>query len=267
MSELSQAQTGDEVATGNDGPFSETGMTPTSPEEPGSPKRPMAVGVSLAFGTILNVIPFFGGAIAVVAGVLALVQISRSAGGRPGKQGALIGIVLGLAGVVIWLVIAASTSLLVNQGVQGVAPPALPEVDDLQFELLTPPADARGPLLSLEAGQCFDTEPNPLTVIDFAEFTVVPCDGPHVAEFIGAQELAGAGGDYPGQDLINELSNAVCQDMVVAYTGMALADFEEHMALFNAPNQLDWEAGDEVAACTVVGLDLEPTTGSVASTG
>ncbi|MDK1291936.1 MAG: septum formation family protein [Actinomycetota bacterium] len=118
-----------------------------------------------------------------------------------------------------------------------------------------------GTVLKLDVGTCFD---DPETFDQVEDVPIVDCDEPHDNEVIANVELTG--GDYPGQDQVENRATQICYDNFSDYVGIS---YEESIYdigwLF--PTEETWDAGDREVICFAYHLDFAKITGLINGIG
>lgn len=207
---------------------------------PGSPTTSGWAIAALIMGFAGFVLPVVGGLVAVVLGIVALVQIRRPGSGRKGTAMAAIGIALGLLSAVGWILLVASDDF--QEGFQE----GLEEAQrDASSEVL------------LDVGDCLD-----MSVADSDNFLlstddVIACDQPHTAEYAGFATLTEADGvPYPGEMQVFERGIEECLDIFLDYTGVELATRPELDVFVEYPRPVSWRLfNDRHVGCYVIDAD------------
>ncbi len=216
---------------------------------PGGPVQPERRGTSrvavIAFvvGVVGFVFPFMGGAVAIILGLVAAIRISGSNGRRTGMGFAVAGLVLGALSIVGWALLLTSDGF--QEGFEA-------GIDDLATSNI------------LTVGDCLDVPVGDSDRFSVSESDVVPCAGPHAAEFIGTFEVPYADdAPYPGEDELFLEAFGDCVDLFADYTGTDFGQRLELDVLTAYPQSLGWRVfGDREVACYITSADGGPLTGS-----
>lgn len=174
--------------------------------------------------------------IAVVAGIVALVQIRRRE--QRGTGLAIAGIVLG--GLWALFVMLAVIGFVLG----GASPGSLGRV-----------ANAG----STTIGSCLE---EPAKHSSLA--AVTDCSGPHGAEVFKVTALDGS--SWPGYDEVDSLADDLCYDSFDDYVGGSYDSSSYDYAWF-APDDAEWRSGERRVVCVVVPYDQDKLNGSVRGTG
>lgn len=192
-------------------------------------------------------VPVLGGVIAVILGVIGLVQISRSNGARTGTGLAVAGLVLGLLTCAGYLTLFSSSSF--------------------QETLRQRLEDTRAALdgaARIEPGDCLDVEVAETTSFLLDDSDVVACDEPHGAEFAGRVTLPNPPSEeYPGDDEVFAAGLDLCLDTFVDHVGVDLAEQPELDLLVVFPQETVWQTGDRNVECLIIHADASPLDGPV----
>jgi hypothetical protein len=219
-------------------PSDEPGPSPLPPPDAGS-RAPLAAEPSrMATGAlVLGVMGlvmcflFVFSALALIFGLLAARQITRSNGALSGMRRARAGWILGVIGLALGGLVVANAVLS----------------DD----------DVGVGLDEVEVGDCAD-----LSQLDeqLAGLPIVACDEPHDAEVTLVGELnPGGSADFPGDDAVQAAVTAECAgDVFTNYVGVAVDDSElESFPVY--PTEREWDQGEGSYACLVFAGDAELT--------
>ncbi len=146
-----------------------------------------------------------------------------------------------------WMAWGSNTVLIVTAGPREAA---LEVVEALaaanQDEYLWQPGDC----LWLGTGKSLDIAP----YSPFGRGPVVPCDGWHTHEVIGAFELPdGPDAPYPADTLLNK-AWWTCEEQFLEYVGIPEQDSSVGTIRYQ-PSDLEWEEGDRYLACLVMEFD------------
>jgi hypothetical protein len=225
-------------------------------QPPSSRQGPSRSGVAeaaLIVGLVSFVVPVLGGVIAVILGIIGLVQISRSNGARKGAGLAVTGLILGL------LTSGGYVALFTSDNFQRGVRDGFLEAMEEGF------ADPEDSALGIEPGHCLDVEVADSSDFQLDDGDVVSCDEPHGAEFAGRATLPNPASDpYPGEDEVFLDGLDLCLDTFVDYVGVELAARPELDILVVYPQEISWRAtGDRNVDCLIINADASPLEGPV----
>jgi hypothetical protein len=203
-------------------------------------------------GLVSLVVPVLGGVVAVILGIIGLVQISRSNGTRTGTGLAVGGLILGLLTASGYMALFTSESF--QEGFQEGFQESLEQVQSGQQDAL-----------GIEPGDCLDVEVAETSNFQLDDSDVVSCDQPHGAEFAGRVTLPNPSGDpYPGEDEVFLAGLDLCLDTFVDYVGVELGERPELDILVVYPQEITWRAtNDRNVECLIVNADASPLEGPV----
>lgn len=179
--------------------------------------------------------------VAVVLGAVALSKaraVAATGRGADGRGRALAGLILGIVGVVAFVV------FIVVGAIAGWFD------DDTEIN-------------ELEVGDCveldvFDEELSTLPVVD--------CDEPHGGEVYLVEDLFAGEDEFPGQDAVVRRVDEACVAAFEDYVGTPY--LESSLELFSAsPTRESWEFDDRTAVCFVIRPDGRDLEGSVRNSG
>jgi hypothetical protein len=203
-------------------------------------------------GLVSIVVPVLGGVVAVILGIIGLVQISRSNGAKTGTGLAIAGLILGLLTTSGYLALFTSDSF--PEGFQ----------EGFQ-ESLEESLASDGDALGIEPGDCLDVEVAETSDFRLDDSDVVSCEEPHGAEFAGRVRLPNPAGDpYPGEDEVFLAGLDLCLDTFVDHVGVELGQRPELDILVVYPQEITWRAtNDRNVECLIVNADASPLEGPV----
>ncbi|MFJ6618298.1 DUF4190 domain-containing protein [Kitasatospora sp. NPDC091335] len=195
-----------------------------------APTNGFAVG-SLVTGLLL-VAP-----VALVFGILALVQINRRKEGGSGM--AVTGLVLGTIGTVLLALLLGAAdfgSARAGRFGQAQKPPGSVHWSDLK------------------TGDCYDSPGGVPAPGGDGDETVswvhrVPCAEPHNGEVAGTVEIPGGDGPYPGESEARESAARLCRKVLDEYAldQWALPDGMDDVYLY--PTAQNWKSGERYVTC------------------
>ena len=116
---------------------------------------------------------------------------------------------------------------------------------------------------ALQLGDCFnDTSTD--EVIDIITVDAVPCAEPHDNEvyYLGALPE----GEYPGDDLVEELVSDQCLTVFEAFAGITYTESMLEIG-YIFPPEVSWNQGDRGYICMVYDVSLSPLEGSMRGQG
>lgn len=112
--------------------------------------------------------------------------------------------------------------------------------------------------LKIKPGDCVQE------VSDDYHETLVPCAEPHAEEVYAQFELTG-GDEYPGDDEVEELANAGCEERFDDFVGQAYADSPLDFYYYT-PIEESWLGGDRLVQCRIFDPEGD-VSGSLRGTG
>jgi hypothetical protein len=115
----------------------------------------------------------------------------------------------------------------------------------------------------VRVGDCFDDEAFESTEI--SEIPGVPCSEPHDNEVYAAFDVTG--GEWPGDERIEELANEGCLDRFAGAIGKSFEDSVINFATIY-PSEASWKQRDDrEVICVAYHMELEQLTGSIVGSG
>ncbi|MEM7340294.1 MAG: DUF4190 domain-containing protein [Actinomycetota bacterium] len=217
-----------------------------------APQQPSTSGLAVAafiVGLLSFFLPFLGGLIAIILGIIALVRIGSSNGLKTGKVFAWLGIAIGALSIVAWVLIVTSDSF--QEGFQEGLEEGLE--DRLTSNIIS-------------VGDCLDISTAESTDFSVSASDVVPCAQSHTAEYIGFFDLSYPdGAAYPGVDEVFTEGLDRCVEIFDSYTGTDYYENLELDVLVEYPQSRGWSLFDDrEVGCFVVNINEDsPLTGSV----
>ncbi|MFF7459472.1 DUF4190 domain-containing protein [Kitasatospora sp. NPDC008115] len=188
--------------------------------------------------------------LALAFSIVALVQIPRR--NEKGRGMAVTGLVTGVLGVIVTLI------AFIGLAVIGL------EEEKYADGRLGPKGSVS--IEDLVTGDCFNQPPfSPGRDADSASIYwvhVVPCTSPHHGEVAGFTNLAGSGGDYPGQSEASEKASRLCTPVRDDYALDSWLVPEGMGGSYYYPSIAGWASGDRRVTCTFQD-DTRMHTGSV----
>ncbi len=116
-------------------------------------------------------------------------------------------------------------------------------------------------VLKLDVGTCFD---DPETLEQVEDVPIVDCAEPHDNEVFANVDLTG--GDYPGQEQVENRATQICHDNFSDYVGIAYERSIYDIGwLF--PTAETWAVGDREVICFAYDVNFEKITGSINGIG
>ncbi|MFV1971161.1 MAG: septum formation family protein [Acidimicrobiia bacterium] len=116
-------------------------------------------------------------------------------------------------------------------------------------------------VLKLDVGTCFD---DPETLEQVEDVPIVDCAEPHDNEVFANVDLTG--GDYPGQEQVENRATQICYDNFSDYVGIAYEQSIYDIGwLF--PTAETWAVGDREVICFAYDVNFEKITGSINGIG
>jgi putative regulator of septum formation len=116
-------------------------------------------------------------------------------------------------------------------------------------------------VLKLDVGTCFD---DPETFEQVEDVPIVDCAEPHDNEVFANVDLTG--GDYPGQEQVENRATQICYDNFSDYVGIAYEQSIYDIGwLF--PTAETWAVGDREVICFAYDVNFEKITGSINGIG
>lgn len=216
---------------------------------PPQPSTSTLAVIAFIVGLLSFFLPFLGGLLAIILGIIAVVRIGNSNGLKTGRVFGWLGVGLGVLTIAIWTLVVTSDSF--QEGFQEGLEEGLE--DNLTSNII-------------EIGDCLAISTAESTNFEVAADDVVSCALPHSAEYVGFFDLPYPdGADYPGVDPVFEEGLAECIEIFDAYTG---TDYQENLdldVLVEYPQTRGWSLfNDREVGCFIVSTDGSELTGSVA---
>ncbi len=191
-------------------------------------------------GLILGILPFCGGVLGVVFGIIALGRIRRTGAG--GRGMAITGIVVGT----LWF--------LVSIGLVALAI-ANPSRDNAGHVTSAQTVD----LKDLKIGDCVAQEP----VSPVKNVKLEPCSSGHVGEIYDVTKMPGS--SYPGNAAVNSYTTERCRRLLPLYVNTAPGQ-SGYSIYYVAPSKDSWRIGRRFVVCMLITKSGE-LTGSAKGAG
>ena len=123
-----------------------------------------------------------------------------------------------------------------------------------------------GNIFSLTVGDCFDDWESSLegATQEVSDVPIVDCSEPHDNEVYSVSEIAG--GAFPGDTTVQDLTIERCTDTFEPLVGKAYADSQLDFGAF-FPTAATWADGDREVMCFLWQVDFEKLEGTMQGSG